>query len=150
MLEIINDLELKIYLVLEHVELGEIVWCKEGDPQICLYERQRIERDIRGEKDEGDDEKPFKTLQRRHQRKEGSLEEAGMVILLRKTTHVPAQNLPRPNRLIIHSGRSSRVRLIVTSRAPSQTSSRVNTLPSLEIDIPPLSSDNEDTTVSLS
>jgi [calcium/calmodulin-dependent protein kinase] kinase len=71
LLEIIDDPELKkIYLVLEHVELGEIVWRKEGGPRVCLYEKQRIERDIRGEKDTGDDEKLFKTLQLRHQRKE--------------------------------------------------------------------------------
>lgn len=41
---------------------GEVVWRKEGDPQICLYERQRSERDTRGEKDTGDDEKPFKQI----------------------------------------------------------------------------------------
>jgi SNF1-activating kinase 1 len=60
----------KIYLVLQHAELGEVVWRKEGDPQICLYERQRTEREIRVEKDAVDDEKLFKTFQRRHQRKE--------------------------------------------------------------------------------
>jgi serine/threonine protein kinase len=33
LLKIIDDPELKkIYLVLEHVELGEVVWRKEGDP----------------------------------------------------------------------------------------------------------------------
>jgi len=50
LLEIIDDPELKkIYMVLEHVELGEVVWRKKGLPYICLYERRRIEREMRGE-----------------------------------------------------------------------------------------------------
>lgn len=51
LLEIIDDPELKkIYMVLEHVELGEIVWRKKGLPYICEYERRRVEREMRGEK----------------------------------------------------------------------------------------------------
>ena len=69
LLEVIDDPELKkIYMVLEHVELGEIVWRKKGDKSICLYERRRIEREQRGEKDTGEDEKYFKILERRKQR----------------------------------------------------------------------------------
>lgn len=50
LLEVIDDPELKkIYMVLEHVELGEVVWRKKGLPHICLYERRRIEREMRGE-----------------------------------------------------------------------------------------------------
>ncbi|KAJ6781299.1 hypothetical protein PWT90_10159 [Aphanocladium album] len=50
LLEIIDDPELKkIYMVLEHVELGEVVWRKKGLPHVCLYERRRIEREMRGE-----------------------------------------------------------------------------------------------------
>lgn len=50
LLEIIDDPELKkIYMVLEHVELGEVVWRKKGLPHVCLYERRRVEREMRGE-----------------------------------------------------------------------------------------------------
>lgn len=50
LLEVIDDPELrKIYMVLEHVELGEIVWRKKGLPHICAWERRRVERETRGE-----------------------------------------------------------------------------------------------------
>ncbi|KAK4662561.1 hypothetical protein QC763_604540 [Podospora pseudopauciseta] len=51
LLEIIDDPVLKkIYMVLEHVELGEVVWRKKGLPHICAFERRRVEREQRGEK----------------------------------------------------------------------------------------------------
>lgn len=51
LLEVIDDPELsKIYMVLEHVELGEVVWRKKGLPNICAFERRRVEREMRGEK----------------------------------------------------------------------------------------------------
>lgn len=51
LLEVIDDPELsKIYMVLEHVELGEVVWRKKGLPEICAFERRRVEREMRGEK----------------------------------------------------------------------------------------------------
>ena len=47
LLEVIDDPELKkIHMVLEHVELGEIVWRKKGLPHICQYERQRVEKEM--------------------------------------------------------------------------------------------------------
>ncbi|KAK2589709.1 hypothetical protein QQS21_012611 [Conoideocrella luteorostrata] len=50
LLEVIDDPELKkIYMVLEHVELGEIVWRKKGLPHICQYERKRVEREMGGD-----------------------------------------------------------------------------------------------------
>lgn len=71
LLEVIDDPELKkIYMILEHVELGEILWRRKGVRKISLYERRRIEREIRGEDDQGNDEAYFETLKRRHQRKE--------------------------------------------------------------------------------
>ncbi|KAG5997192.1 hypothetical protein E4U43_002702 [Claviceps pusilla] len=49
LLEVIDDPELKkIYMVLEHVELGEIVWRKKGLPHICQYERRLVEREMSG------------------------------------------------------------------------------------------------------
>lgn len=57
LLEIIDDPELKkIYMVLEHVELGEVVWRKKGLPWICVCERRRIEREMRGEVETEDEE----------------------------------------------------------------------------------------------
>lgn len=50
LLEVIDDPELqKIYMVLEHVERGEIVWRKKGLPNICYFERYRIEKGMHGE-----------------------------------------------------------------------------------------------------
>ncbi|KAK4155059.1 hypothetical protein C8A00DRAFT_42289 [Chaetomidium leptoderma] len=58
LLEVIDDPELKkIYMVLEHVELGEVVWRKKGLPHICEYERRRIEREMRGAKPTPDEER---------------------------------------------------------------------------------------------
>jgi [calcium/calmodulin-dependent protein kinase] kinase len=66
LLEVIDDPELKkIYMVLEHVELGEIVWRKKGLPHICLYERRRIEREMRGEPPTAEEEKYEQLLERR-------------------------------------------------------------------------------------
>ncbi|KAK3320740.1 hypothetical protein B0T19DRAFT_247045 [Cercophora scortea] len=66
LLEIIDDPELKkIYMVLEHVELGEIVWRKKGLPHICAYERRRVEREMRGEKPTPEEEKYDGVLERR-------------------------------------------------------------------------------------
>ncbi|KAI0007976.1 kinase-like protein [Xylariaceae sp. FL0662B] len=48
LIEVIDDPEFKkIYMVLEHVELGEIVWRKKGLPWICSIERSRIEKEMR-------------------------------------------------------------------------------------------------------
>ncbi|PHH68238.1 hypothetical protein CDD82_711 [Ophiocordyceps australis] len=66
LLEVIDDPELKkIYMVLEHVELGEIVWRKKGLPHICLYERRRVEREIRGEVSTPEEEVYEQMLERR-------------------------------------------------------------------------------------
>lgn len=44
LLEIIDDPELmKIYVILEHVELGEVVWRKKGLPKVCQIERRLVE-----------------------------------------------------------------------------------------------------------
>ncbi|KAK1832779.1 Serine/threonine-protein kinase ssp1 [Podospora conica] len=51
LLEIIDDPEQKkIYMVLEFAEAGEITWRKKGLPHICNRERERQEREMRGEK----------------------------------------------------------------------------------------------------
>ncbi|KAK7414659.1 hypothetical protein QQX98_006516 [Neonectria punicea] len=66
LLEVIDDPELKkIYMVLEHVELGEVVWRKKGLPHICQFERRRIEREMRGEPPTPEEEKYEQILERR-------------------------------------------------------------------------------------
>lgn len=71
LLEVIDDPELKkIYMVLEHVELGEIVWRKKGLPHICSFERRRIEREMRGEPPSADEEKYMQLLERRQRIKQ--------------------------------------------------------------------------------
>ncbi|KAH8821305.1 hypothetical protein F5884DRAFT_850540 [Xylogone sp. PMI_703] len=162
LLEVIDDPELKkIYMVLEHVELGEIVWRKKGVPQVCVFERRRVEREVKGEKDIAEDEKYFKLLERKRQRNElkrarisqrmqghgdfWSLEhgddededdDQDSPSLTRQTTHDSSQNLSRSYRSA-RSNPGSRIHSRGPSRAPSRTSSRAQTpLPS-EIDIPP-------------
>ncbi|KAL2020780.1 hypothetical protein VTK56DRAFT_7978 [Thermocarpiscus australiensis] len=66
LLEIIDDPELKkIYMVLEHVELGEVVWRKKGLPHICEYERRRVEREMRGGKPTPEEEQFARLLEQR-------------------------------------------------------------------------------------
>ena len=150
-------------MVLEHVELGEIVWRKKGVPQICLYERRRIEREIRGEKDTAEDEKYYKMIERRRERKaklsllkaQGpqdywSLEhgddedEAELAALAKQTTHDSSASLSRSHRSLLSSNPGSATHSRATSRAPSRTSSRAHTPLPTEFDIPPIDSDNED------
>ena len=72
LLEIIDDPELKkIYMVLEHVELGEIVWRRKGLPSICAIERQRVEREMRGEHPNIDEEiEQYQYLQMRERQQQ--------------------------------------------------------------------------------
>lgn len=67
LLEIIDDPELKkIYMVLEHVELGEVVWRKKGIPAICNWERRRIEKEMSGEMSTEEEEAYVQILERKH------------------------------------------------------------------------------------
>lgn len=71
LLEVIDDPELKkIYMVLEHVELGEVVWRKKGLPHICQYERRRVEREMRGDAPTAEEEQYNQLLERRQALKE--------------------------------------------------------------------------------
>jgi [calcium/calmodulin-dependent protein kinase] kinase len=172
LLEVIDDPELKkIYMVLEHVELGEILWRKKGNPNICHYERRRVEKEQRGETDNGEEEKFFRMKQRRRQLRElqreklsklqisdgqgepWSLEHGQYDVdldetpLERQVTHDSTQNLSHSFRSSTYrsnpaSGPQSRA----TSRAASRASSRAHTPLPTEFDIPPIDSDNEDET----
>jgi serine/threonine protein kinase len=49
LLEVIDDpAKKKVYIVLEHVELGEVKWRTEGAREICLVEWRRIKRESQG------------------------------------------------------------------------------------------------------
>lgn len=171
LLEVIDDPELKkIYMVLEHVELGEIVWRKKGNTQICIYERRRIEREQKGEKENGEGEKHFQMLQRRRERKEvqrakltqlrlensnndyWSLEhgndedEDAENKLTHHRTHESLHTLSHSasQRSTIRSNPGSRAPSRAPSAAASRTSSRAHTPLPTELDIPALDSDNED------
>ena len=173
LLEVIDDPDLKkIYMVLEHVELGEIVWRKKGVQSICYYERRRVEKEHRGERVTGEEEKFFRMKQRRRQLKDyqreklsrsqiedgkhdyWSLEhgeyddDADETPLERQATHDSTQNLSQSYRSAAFKsipGSVSNSR--GTSRAPSRTSSRAHTPLPTELDIPSIDSDNEDETL---
>ncbi|KAL2073930.1 hypothetical protein VTL71DRAFT_11256 [Oculimacula yallundae] len=173
LLEVIDDPELKkIYMVLEHVELGEIVWRKKGDKSICQFERRRIEREQIGEKDNAEDEKYFKLMERKRRRKDAqraklsslqqnpdpwSLEHGDdeeeqqpppqeqLEDLSRQTTHDSMLNMRSSRNLKSNPGSrvQSRTNSRANSRAPSRTSSRAHTPLPIEFDIGALDSDNE-------
>ncbi|GAW14982.1 hypothetical protein ANO14919_043900 [Xylariales sp. No.14919] len=69
LLEIIDDPEFKkIYVVLEHVELGEVVWRKKGLPFVCHWERGLVESGMHGKistMDEEERERYFQLLEKR-------------------------------------------------------------------------------------
>ncbi|KJZ72243.1 hypothetical protein HIM_08385 [Hirsutella minnesotensis 3608] len=66
LLDVIDDPELKkIYMVLEHVELGKVIWRKKGLPHICQHERRRIEQETRGEAPIPEEELYDQVLERR-------------------------------------------------------------------------------------
>ncbi|KAF2127270.1 kinase-like protein [Dothidotthia symphoricarpi CBS 119687] len=49
LLEVIDDPgKKKVYIVLEHVELGEVKWRTEGTREVCLVEWRRIKRESQG------------------------------------------------------------------------------------------------------
>lgn len=169
LLEVIDDPEFKkIYMILEHVELGEITWRKKGSPQICTYERRRIEREQRGEEATGDDERFFTMIERRRLRKEAqrakiaqynagqaefwSLEhgddedDAGSLVLSRQTTHNSTHSLSHYRSTTV-SAPVSRAPSRTPSQGPSRASSRAHTPLPIEYDIPAINSDNEDETL---
>lgn len=168
LIEVIDDPELKkIYMVLEHVELGEIIWRKKGVPQICLFERRRTEKEQRGEPDTGDEERFFKMIERRRRRKEAQRAKISQLQLSQTTADywslehgegdddLESQSLSRqttresdhPSQLQntrsnAGSHPDSKATSRAPSRAPSKSSSRAHT-PLPEHDIPAIDSDNE-------
>lgn len=172
LLEVIDDLELKkIYMVLEYVELGEIVWRKKGNQHVSAFERRRIEREIRGDRDIGDEERFFKMNERRRLRRDAqrskltqlqlqagdfwSLEHGNeeddfeASSLSRTSTHESMLMMTRSRTSgtsLARSNTGSRAHSRATSRVPSRTSSIVHSSMPADFDIAPLDSDNEDET----
>lgn len=168
LLEVIDDPELKkIYMVLEHVELGEIVWRKKGTPLICLYERRRIEREIRGDRDMGEEAHYFKVRNDRLLRREAAREkvskppdywslehgiadeEDDMASLSRHSTQDSLTHFaPRSynsHTSMVRSTPVSGSHSRATSRAPSRASSTAAHTPlPTEFDIGLIYSDTED------
>lgn len=71
LLEVIDDPDYKkIYLCLEHVECGEVIWRTKGLPNICAFERHRIEREMRGEALTEEEEQYILELEKRYNIKE--------------------------------------------------------------------------------
>ena len=53
LLEVIDDEQYeKVYLVLEYVELGEILWRKKTDKDVAIFEMNRIKREVAGDFDD--------------------------------------------------------------------------------------------------
>lgn len=169
LLEVIDDPEMKkIYMVLEHVELGEIVWRKKGDRSICLYERRRIEMEMQGEFDNGESEINYKMNERRRLRKKetarakasnaapnywslehGGDEEFDIAPLSRQNTHDSMSQTLSTSYVSLSGARSAQGRSNPSSnapsRVPSRTPSRAQTpQPSESFEIGPPEDDDED------
>ncbi|KAI1078498.1 kinase-like protein [Whalleya microplaca] len=140
LLEVIDDPELKkIYMVLEHVELGEIVWRKKGLPWICSIERSRVEKEMRGELSTEEEECYIQLLEKRQALKD--IKRAKMLQTQRgpndfwsieygatSDDEAQAQSLGRDGDESIRPAGMASSR--VGSRAPSQTRSNGPSLPS--------------------
>jgi len=167
LLEVIDDPEFKkIYMILEYVELGEIVWRKKGVTHICQNERRRIDKEKRGEDVQlQQDEQYLRMMARRAQRTEfkrqqlarhaqaqdnyWSLEhgnddddESVSRSLDRHITHDSAGHLSRSHGSGITRSDAAISRPV--SRVQSRASSRTHTPLPNEFDIGPLDSDNEE------
>ncbi|KAI1007425.1 hypothetical protein K3495_g798 [Podosphaera aphanis] len=135
LIEVIDDPELKkIYMVLEHVELGEIVWRRKGAPQICLYERRRIEKERAGEKAHVDDERYYEMMERRRLRNAAQRAKNSQLQLASVPNHWSLElgaveddylsTCSREESLHAFPSRLSYLNSNPGSRAPSRTSSR--------------------------
>ncbi|KAH0543620.1 hypothetical protein FGG08_002058 [Glutinoglossum americanum] len=161
LLEVVDDpAKKKVYIILEYVALGEIVWRKKGDKDIVAMERRRQDYERRGlveQEMKAEELRVLRDIGRRKEKQERrragrqvhssagpdfwSLEHGGesegddQVDAVAATIEegIATTDFARPadNRRISAS----------TSHA---TSSRAPTPVPLELDIPPLDSDNED------
>jgi len=75
LLEVIDDpSKRKVYIILEHVKMGEVKWRKEGAKEICQVERRRFQRESEGVFDNEsallEDEKIIKLAHQKLQRQQ--------------------------------------------------------------------------------
>ncbi|KAF1814510.1 kinase-like protein [Eremomyces bilateralis CBS 781.70] len=75
LLEVIDDPSFKkVYIVLEHVEMGEIKWRTEGEPEITLIEYRRYQRESQGRFEDQaaliEDDRIIEEASRRREREE--------------------------------------------------------------------------------
>ncbi|KAF8475065.1 kinase-like domain-containing protein [Kalaharituber pfeilii] len=73
LIEVIDDpASKKVYLVLEYVELGEIVWRKRGQQDLLRRERRRLKKELTGESEDDQEDSEEERLRRwkRRRRKE--------------------------------------------------------------------------------
>lgn len=149
LLEIIDDPELqKIYMVLEYVALGEIVWRKKGLPHICQFERIRIEREMMGDPLSPEEEKYHEILERRQALKELKRQKMSLAFSnldfwsiehgagddASADSRVPSQSdLATLERVGSSSARDS----LMQSRTASLGPSRPHSVHSLDTDVPP-------------
>jgi len=167
LLEVIDDPELKkVYIVLEYVELGEIVWRRAGNKEITALVRKRVTCERNGRLDDpalvAEEERYAERLQLRRAQKERrfnrsrkrdqqetatsfwSLEHGGES---EEDLSPEADILSRTATL--ESMADKRANAHERSASPQDTSSRVSSAgssapPPVEMDIGPLDSDNED------
>ena len=85
LLEVIDDVEFKkVYLVLEYVELGEIVWRTRTSREIATFERERIARELQGVSAEEEDHHLGKINELLLQKRNASSQYRDISIRLRK------------------------------------------------------------------
>ncbi|KAJ9130396.1 Serine/threonine-protein kinase ssp1 [Pleurostoma richardsiae] len=134
LLEVIDDPELKkIYMVLEHVELGEIVWRKKGLPHICAYERRRIEREMRGEPLTAQEEEYGRMLERRQTIKEMRRAKTALMMQANQEHYWSLEYSPpedddtdTQSRLSVRDGIEANFDQTVSSNPPSMKGSRAS------------------------
>lgn len=169
--EVIDDPDQnKIYMVLEFVALGEVKWRRKGTPQICAFERRRIERELRGEEDRGEEERFFRQVDRRRRHRDAQRaklakqqqdsagfwslehgeeedEDVGDIAPLSRVSTQESLFVPRSyqsHTSMVRSTPVSRSNSRATSRAHSRNSSSRQQYPLSDNDMAPIDSDNEE------
>ena len=118
--EVIDDEEYnKVYLILEFVEKGEIVWRKQTEKAIALFERERLDR----EKSNGFDEAAFKEavdhfnsgVQGRREERDRLLNEARAVHQNRQS-HASRRQLSIAESMSLDHGHESETESVMDAR----------------------------------
>jgi serine/threonine protein kinase len=161
LLEVVDDpAKKKVYIVLEYVELGEIIWRKKGDKDVITMERRRQDYELRGLTElemEAEEARILRDARRRREKQErrrarqqvhpstmpdfwslehgGESEGDGQVDAITTTIE---EGIAKTDFARITDNRR------ISAPTSHATNSRASTPLPLELDIPPLDSDNED------